>query len=67
MQGGHPYKADAAKLLSLTSRNLQVRRHVARVVLDHRAKLSKECETSLKENPDDLDLVKAALKELSEQ
>ena len=67
MQGGHPYKADAANLLSLTSQDLQVRRKTARDVLDHRAKLSTECTTDLEKNHDDLDLVKAALKELSKQ
>merc|ERR1712086_842324 len=67
LQGGHPYKADAASLLSLTSQDLQVRRMTARSVLDHRAKLSTECTTDLEKNQEDLGLVEKALKELSKQ
>ena len=67
MQGGHPYKADAAKLLSQTSKDMQVRHHVSRRVLDQRTKLSPECKTALEANPEDLELIKQALTELSKQ
>ena len=67
MQGGHPYKADAAKLLALTSQDLQVRRMTARVVLEYRAKLTIKCTSDLEKDHDDLGLVSAALNELSKQ
>ena len=67
LHGGNPYKGDALNLLSTTSQDLSIRQLVSDAVLLQPDKLSAECVSALKATPDDLDEVKKALKELSQQ
>ena len=67
LHGGNPYKGDALNLLSTTCQDLSIRQLVSDAVLLQPDKLGAECVSALKANPDDLDEVKKALKELSQQ